>query len=229
MGRMGSSSTESTMKALVILVAATVVSGKVLVSRIQDDSHTETELDRLERVLTKKIEDASVLTKKIEDASAALMSRILRGERTLKSEEFRGTAICGYQERVLWPHGSEGLMDYDRIYEEVNDGGSEFDKKTGRFTAGQSGVYLVSVSANSGFTNNDAYLTMFLRTSSGKYQDGFEPEMVFESTVGTTNTFAPMSSSRYISMEKGESIYLEYACGGVCTKEPRELCVSLYM
>merc|ERR1712212_1136941 len=205
---MGSSSTESTMKALVILVAATVVSGKVLVSRIQDDSQTETELDRLER---------------------ALMSRILRGERTLKSEEFRGTAICGYQERVLWPHGGEGLMDYDRIYEEVNDGGSEFDKKTGRFTAGQSGVYLVSVSANSGFTNNDAYLTLFLRTSSGKYQDGFEPEMVFESTVGATNTFAPMSSSRYISMEKGESIYLEYACGGGCWVRSVKTYVSLYM
>merc|ERR1719167_1535488 len=219
------------MKVFSILLVASLTTAKVLVSRADENpelgssvAEVEPETNRLEKLLTTKIEDSV----------AALMDRILRGEFSMRldvaklSEATTATAGCFYKERLGWPHGGIGQIKYDKVYEEANGSGSKFDSKSGQFTAGQTGVYQINLSANTGFTYDDSYLAMYLRTSSGKYQDGYEPEFIFESTVGKTNTFSPISASRFISMEKGEVIHLEFTCGGGCWIRSVKTCISLY-
>merc|ERR1712142_734026 len=86
------------------------------------------------------------------------------------------SALCAYQYRV--GYGKNGLSGkivvYDTTYLETNGASCSLDKSTGKFTAGKSGVYQVSVSARSGYTKDHNVFGVYLRTSSGKYQDGYE-------------------------------------------------------
>merc|ERR1712042_166177 len=65
------------------------------------------------------------------------------------------SALCAYQDKV--GGGNNGAS-------------CSLDKSTGKFTAGKSGVYQVSVSARSGYTKDHNVFGVYLRTSSGKYQ-----------------------------------------------------------
>merc|ERR1711872_493891 len=86
------------------------------------------------------------------------------------------SALCAYQNQV--GGGNNGLSGnivvYDTTYLETNGASCSLDKSTGKFTAGKSGVYQISVSAQDGRTFDDSYFRVYLRTSSGNYQDGFE-------------------------------------------------------
>merc|ERR1712234_42577 len=67
------------------------------------------------------------------------------------------SAFCAYQDKV--GDGNNGvsgkIVVYDTTYLETNGASCSLDKSTGKFTAGKSGVYQVSVSARSGGTLDD--------------------------------------------------------------------------
>merc|ERR1711994_149074 len=86
------------------------------------------------------------------------------------------SALCVYQDRV--GNGNNGLSGniivYDTTYLETNGASCSLDRYTGKFRAGKSGVYQISVSAFYGYTEDNHLFYLYLRTSSGNYQDGYE-------------------------------------------------------
>merc|ERR1719244_1144484 len=64
------------------------------------------------------------------------------------------SALCAYQDEV--GHGNNGLSGnivvYDTTYLKTNGASCSLDKSTGKFRAGKSGVYQISVSPEHGYT-----------------------------------------------------------------------------
>merc|ERR1711872_914844 len=141
------------------------------------------------------------------------------------------SALCGYQDTV--GNGNSGLLGeivvYSTTYLETNGASCSFDKSTGKFTAGKSGVYQISVSARSGYTSGSSSLYVYLRTSSGDYQDGAEAEIAYQYAYGTSQLWTPLNAIRFISLQQGETAWLEYeGYGGICWIYALKFCVSLY-
>merc|ERR1711872_264718 len=80
------------------------------------------------------------------------------------------SALCAYQSQV--GPGNNGLSGnivvYDTTYLETNEASCRLHKSTGKFMAGKSGVYQISISADSAYTQDDKYFFVYLRTPSGK-------------------------------------------------------------
>merc|ERR1711872_887217 len=108
--------------------------------------------------------------------------------------------------------GRGGTIFYDKVYTETNPAGSSFDASSGKFIAGVAGVYHISASAERGNTGSSADLEAFLRTSSGNYQDNREHRLMKQLSYGTDTLYTPMTGSRYLSLEEGEEVYLQYTC-----------------
>merc|ERR1711872_958299 len=103
------------------------------------------------------------------------------------------------------------------------------DKSTGKFTAGKSGVYQISVSAEYGRTAGSQFFYVYLRTSSGNYQDGVEAYIAHQEAGGTSSLYTPLNAIRFISLQQGETAWLEYECYGTkCWIYALKFCVSLY-
>jgi len=154
------------------------------------------------------------------------------------------SALCAYQLRV--GNGNYGLSGkivvYDTTYLETNGASCSLDKSTGKFTAGKSGVYQISVSAKNGFTYNDYSFEVYLRTSSGNYQKR-KAEIAYQRS-STYYLYTPVNAIRFISLQKGETAWLEYTCSlyrsnfstaeasmesdSDCYIEDLKFCVSLY-
>merc|ERR1711872_705113 len=115
----------------------------------------------------------------------------------------------------------------------TNGASSSLDKSTGKFTAGKSGVYQISVSAQYGRTAGSQFFYVYLRTSSGNYQDGGEAYIAHQQAGGTSYLYTPLNAIRFISLQQGETAWLEYNCtdgptSGNCYIENLKFCVSLY-
>jgi len=146
------------------------------------------------------------------------------------------SALCAYRDTV--GGGNNGLSGkivvYDTTYLETNGASCSLDKSTGKFTAGKSGVYQVSVSAEVGYTYSGYRFDLYLRTSSGKYQDRYEAYIAHQEAYGTSKLFTSLSAIRFISLQQGETAWLEYNCvsGGPtstnCYIRNLKFCVSLY-
>merc|ERR1711872_271994 len=145
------------------------------------------------------------------------------------------SAFCAYQLRV--GNGNNGLSGnivvYDTTYLETNGASCSLDKTTGKFTAGKSGVYQISVSARHGYTSGSSYFRVYLRTSSGNYQNGYEAEIAYQHADGTSYLVTPLNAIRFISLQQGETAWLEYDCGDSFTSHDcwiafLKFCVSLY-
>jgi len=146
------------------------------------------------------------------------------------------SALCAYQDRVGHGgnHGLSGkIVVYDTTYLETNGASCSLDKNTGKFTAGKSGVYQVSVSADYGYTKDDKFLRIYLRTSSGNYQ-GYEADIAHQrGAPGSSHLHTPVNAIRFISLQQGETAWLEYSCSGGptstdCAIIRLKFCVSLY-
>merc|ERR1711872_826335 len=145
------------------------------------------------------------------------------------------SALCAYQDSV--GDGNNGLSGdivvYDTTYLETNGASCSLDKSTGKFTAWESGVYQISVSARFGATYDDSFFHVYLRTSSGNYQ-GVEAHIAFQRGDGTSYLYTPLSAIRFISLQQGETAWLEYtsSSGGPtssnCLINHLKFCVSLY-
>jgi len=145
------------------------------------------------------------------------------------------SALCAYRDTV--GGGNNGLSGkivvYDTTYLETNGASCSLDKSTGKFTAGKSGVYQVSVSAEVGYTDGGYSFQVYLRTSSGKYQDGYEAYIARQHVGGTDYLLTPLNVIRFISLQQGETAWLEYECSGgltstKCRINHLKFCVSLY-
>jgi len=142
------------------------------------------------------------------------------------------SALCAYQLRV--GNGNYGLSGkivvYDTTYLETNGASCSLDKSTGKFTAGKSGVYQISVSAEAGYTSGSHSFDVYLRTSSGNYQDGYEADIAKQHADGTSELQAPLNAIRFISLQQGETAWLEYASSSStsCGIWQLKFCVSLY-
>jgi len=184
-----------------------------------------------------KIADNLSKTKKSVSENKQRIEKIKKGvsENKQDFEEIKNanSALCAYQYNV--GGGNNGLSGnivvYERYYLETNGANSSLDKSTGKFTAGKSGVYQISVSAELGATNGDEYFHVHLRTSSGRYQ-GAEAFIAYQRADGAALS-TPLNAIRFISLQQGETAWLEYSCTGGptstdCRIEDLKFCVSLY-
>jgi len=141
-------------------------------------------------------------------------------------------AMCAYKKFVDNPKG-EGLSPknviiYDKVYTESNMINSTFDASKGEYTAGITGVYKVSASAEYGRTHDSDYLAVDLDFNSDKYQSKAEGDFMFQENLDATSLSTPISATRYITLEKGEKIWLQYNCSGNCTIYSLKTCVVFY-
>jgi len=185
-----------------------------------------------------KIADNLSKTKKSVSENKQRIEKIKKGvsENKQDFEEIKNanSALCAYQYNV--GGGNNGLSGnivvYERYYLETNGANSSLDKSTGKFTAGKSGVYQISVSAKTGFSKSGRYVKLYLRTSSGNYQGGDEAEIAYQ-RAGSTWLGTSLSAIRFISLQQGETAWLEYECedgltSSSCGIPGLKFCVSLY-
>jgi len=212
------------------------------------------DLDELEKKLTKKIHDTEdFLMQEISHGDRTVQDRLEETVETIEDSlqaeisglqvsledveeeisnlELTESAHCGYQDNVNWPNKGDGLSGstiiYDRIYEEANTAGSNLDGSSGYFTAGKKGTYLVTLSADHGYTGDAEEFRVYLRTSSGKYQDDVEDWFASQRSFGTTSLWTTLSAARLVSISAGETVHLEYTCNGKCDIGVLKFCVAL--
>merc|ERR1711872_73419 len=145
------------------------------------------------------------------------------------------SALCAYQSQV--GHGNNGLSGnivvYDATYMETCGSNCYLDASTGKFLAAKPGLYQISISADSGYTKDDRYFNVFLRTSSGGYQAGHQASIAHQRAIGTSALAIPLNAIRFISLQQGETAWLEYYCSdgltsSSCAIHNLKFCVSLY-
>merc|ERR1712142_1312759 len=204
--------------------------------------YNETDLEQLQRVLSEKVENlADELQEEMEGVQGDInvMQDKLQGEiegvqGDLVDIQNANSALCAYQD--LEGNGNNGLSGeivvYDTTYLETNGASCSLDESTGKFTAGKSGVYQISVSARSGDTEDNQYFNVNLRTSSGNYQDGYQAYIAQQHASGTSYLHTPLNAIRFISLQQGETAWLEYGCSSSdktdCYIVALKFCVSLY-
>jgi len=137
------------------------------------------------------------------------------------------SAHCGYQDHVSGSSSVSTIILYDRVYEEANTAGSYMDGSSGYFTAGKKGTYLLTLSAEYGRTVDNGYFYVYLRTSSGKYQDGVEDYFAFQRSYGTSQLWTPLSAARFVSLDAEETVHLEYTCYGACHIWSLKFCIGI--
>merc|ERR1719153_1195038 len=247
------------MRVCFLLVVATVAvfqaSGEEKTPSTQNSSMASK--DDLEERLLKKIEEMGaklhfeilngdrdvkdLLEDKLQDDKDELQGEIdsVQGDITnvkgdIVDMQNANSALCAYQSLV--GNGNYGLSGkiivYYTTYLETNGASCSLDKNTGKFTAGKSGVYQISVSAQLGYTKDNSYFYLYLRTSSGDYQ-GDEAYIAYQRADGTSNLVTPVNAIRFISLQQGETAWLEYSCStgltsGGCEIFRLKFCVSLY-
>merc|ERR1711872_1212204 len=139
---------------------------------------------------------------------------------------------CGYQNYVggINDNGLSGdTIVFDTIHTEINPAGSSLSASSGKFTAGKSGVYQVSVSASYAYTHDNTVLEVYLKTSAGKYQA--EDRKAIQEFDSDSFGYTPLSSIRYIHLNQGETAYLQYSCDeshDKCEIRNLKFCISLY-
>lgn len=161
-----------------------------------------------------------------------LEQRIQGLESRLFDIEIGSSVICGYQEKV-GPRG-EGLCPanniiYDKIDVETDGLGNSLDQNDGKFTAAKAGVYFVGVSAENGRTTARDRFFIKIFTSSGSYRENNEHALMSLQADTTLSMIAPASAQRYISLEAGETVVLNYRCvKDTCSIHKLKVCFSYY-
>jgi len=178
-------------------------------------------------------DDKDELRGEIEGVQDKLQGEIEGVQDDIVDMQNANSALCAYQYRVGYGNGLSGnIVVYDTTYLETNGASCSLDKSTGKFTAGKSGVYQISVSAEYGYTEDSSYFYLYLRTSSGNYQDGHEAEIAGQHFFGTSGLYTPLNAIRFISLQQGETAWLEYSCSSSdktdCYIRFLKFCVSLY-
>jgi len=203
----------------------------LLEDKLQDDKdELRGEIEGVQDELQGEIEDVQ---DKLQGKIEGVQGDITNVQGDIVDMQNANCALCAYQNQV--GYGNNGLSGkivvYDTTYLETNGASCSLDKSTGKFTAGKSGVYQVSVSAIDGYTKDNDGFFVYLRTSSGNYQ-GYEAYIAHQQAYGTTWLFTPVNAIRFISLQQGETAWLEYDCSSSdktdCGIYQLKFCVSLY-
>lgn len=204
---------------------------------VQPDFETKVKLleDRLLAVITHHHQDLlNVVNRKINRMENTLDEKLTHFNVKLKQlqsqlDAFKGktdskSAICGYRQRIDG-RGNNRII-FDTVHVEANDIGCHLDANTGVYTAGKSGVYEVSVSFGVVDLFDNGELFVHLKSSPYRYKDEEEFfHIILRSKIWDS---APISGSRFISLNKGETLYLVYNCTSKCHMWHLKFCVSYY-
>merc|ERR1719244_59064 len=150
------------------------------------------------------------------------------GENVERAEGLK-TDICGIQDHV---DIYNAVITYDKIYVETNEGNGRLDD-TGRFTAGKEGVYLVTATAKA-FTEDNAGILVFLKTSTHRYQEYSEDLFLFQYSEQYEKDLSTITASRYVYLSEGENIFLHYICNNGfvennnCVLDDIKYCIGFY-
>merc|ERR1719244_2133322 len=139
-------------------------------------------------------------------------------------------AFCAFR---YYLDNTDQTITYDKVHVENNVFGSALDIETGRFVAGQAGIYFVSATVPHATTADNSDIHIYLMTSSGRYQDSEENEFMYQLSKDGDADEGTMSASRYIRLDQGEEVYLDYKCGlhvgnTLCSLKRMKFCVSFF-
>merc|ERR1711872_33167 len=182
--------------------------------------------EKLEK-MNNQLVSLETLTAKLEDRGDMLKDE-------LDDITNANAALCAIGNIGNGPQGLSGpVIVYDTLYQETNGASCTLDISTGKFTAGRSGVYQISVNSPYGKTKDNTYIFVYLRTSSGSYRDDHEAKIAYQSADGTSFLRTPLNAIRFISLQQGETAWLEYYCNAgltstSCGIHKIKFCVSLY-
>merc|ERR1711872_40094 len=199
------------------------------VDRVQSKHHGSKEkVWRAIRTNKKRITENKNQLGKLSDEIAGLKKELHAKIDDVQKELFEikesTTALCGYQHSVGGSDNNGLLGDtiiYAEAYKEVNGIGSSLNVDSGRFTAGRSGLYQVSISARSAETEGDnQFLIDVVKEPSGGY---------VKIAQLSSETYTPLSATGFIQLNKGETAYLQYhSCRDSCYIDKLNACFSLY-
>jgi len=237
------------MKGAVLITASLIISQAIAYSLRDSSSDSVSEItdnetgsgfDQLVKTLSEKMDNMEAsLNSKIDGLQAAIVE--LRNETNHKEDSLEveieamkskiedikisRTAICGVQDKV---NNYDQNITYDKIYIETNDLDGELDAETGHFTAGKQGVYFVTASALA-WTSDNGRLMLYLRTSTGRYQEDNEQLFMVQDSYLNDPEFSTVSASRYMYLDEGEEVYLENFCSNeTCELWYVKYCVGFY-
>merc|ERR1711872_788561 len=203
-----------------------------------DESLQLTIADKTSRAV--KFEKASkqqlwkVLLEMVEKLRRKTKKSVSENKQHIDDIKNANAALCAIGNIGNGPQGLSGpVIVYDTLYQETNGASCTLDISTGKFTAGRSGVYQISVNSPYGKTKDNTYIFVYLRTSSGSYQDDHEAKIAYQSADGTSFLRTPLNTIRFISLQQGETAWLEYYCNAgltstSCGIHKIKFCVSLY-
>merc|ERR1712002_867078 len=137
-------------------------------------------------------------------------------------------AICAYQDYV---DNNDQTITYDRVYIEMNDDNqSVLNQETGIFIAGRAGVYDISLTISRARTEDNSQMNILLKTSSGHYQEDHEDIFLNLYSHSGLDNWSPMSGSRFVYLEKGEKLFMDYTCDldKKCHLDYVKMCISFY-
>ena len=133
------------------------------------------------------------------------------------------TAVCGY--RYGWALSSTTTLTFDRVYDEVNSGGTL--EENGYFTATVPGIYLVTLKATVRLDDGE-YLYGVLNLSSGNYNTNYEGRFITSYNDAGNRIDDQASASRYVKMAAGETLHISLEPYGTVEVYFATMCVSLY-
>jgi len=139
-----------------------------------------------------------------------LESRIsqLEEQINVKQASDPGIVMCGVEQ--LWRPLENRPVNFTTVHIEDDSLGGYMDGRTGVFTAGVSGIYSVSFSGRCELDPGEM-LYISLKTTSGKYDE--EEKffvMSFIDRFFTGSTMVSCTAHRYLTLEEGEELYLDY-------------------
>merc|ERR1712180_3925 len=116
-------------------------------------------------------------------------------------------AVCGYTNYWQWHDIRNDVIQYDSLVAEVNEFNSGSLTTDGYFTAPVTGLYEVSAAGNCGVNSGVSLGQSLSLWSNNK---AIEPYFMGQSHSGAYFLMTPCSGFRYVHLEEGDNLYLQY-------------------
>jgi len=197
-------------------------------------SKIDTKVDSLEAELKEKMDsrddsieaEVAELNNKMEIKDNSIETDISEMKESIQ-DNARAEAMCAFKQKV---DNTDQTITYDTVHIERNDFGGDLSASTGIFRAGKAGIYDVTISMSNVLTWADSMILIFLKPSSGRYQDNNEGLFLAQQTRNAAVDQTTMSGSRYMFLDENEEISLNYECGQKkgCELYEIKFCVAFY-
>merc|ERR1711872_1151704 len=195
----------SFLKEEIDVLKKTSVMQNAKTSALVEASSTGDPVDDLEERVSENEKNLKELTSELEDFQNGALMGIDEVQSELDEYKDSATAVCGFR----FMHSDVGIITYETVHAEA-DTHNSLNGQTGKFRAFKKGVYQVTLSAERGYTEDAQDLWVFLRTTLGKYEDIDEHYILFQRGLFTEELAVPLSATRYVTLEEGEEMWLDY-------------------